>query len=201
MSHAKLDPSAVPVLRERIFDVLKDADLSVISAKKIRIALSELPEGSLPEGVDLVDHKKSIDEVIRGCYDEVTKKGVPENKITLPGAGGVPGDASKERSQKRKTTEAPKKTTKKRSKENEDEEPKKKRAPNPNSPLNRPMRLSPAMAEVCGGNEVSLRCLREMPRHGVVKQLWAYIKERNLQNESNKRQVCTSRLHTDLDYV
>ncbi len=28
-----------------------------------------------------------------------------------------------------------------------------------------------------------------MPRHAVVKQLWAYIKSNNLQNESNKRQV------------
>ncbi|KAI3480152.1 hypothetical protein L1887_57752 [Cichorium endivia] len=27
-----------------------------------------------------------------------------------------------------------------------------------------------------------------MPRHAVVKQLWAYIKSNNLQNESNKRQ-------------
>lgn len=29
----------------------------------------------------------------------------------------------------------------------------------------------------------------QMPRHAVVKQLWAYIKSNNLQNESNKRQV------------
>ena len=46
MSNNTLDPTALPTLRERIFDVLKDADLSVVSAKKIRVALAELPEGS-----------------------------------------------------------------------------------------------------------------------------------------------------------
>lgn len=162
MTDGGFDARAVPVLRERIFDVLKDADLSVISAKKIRIALSELPDGSLPSGVDLVEHKKAIDAEIRHCYDEVTKKGAPKSssgdkKITLPGTGGVPGDVSAPSKSKRKAEPAAtKKAPKKRTKASEEDEPKKKRASNPNSALNRPMRLSAAMAEVCGGNEV--RC-------------------------------------------
>lgn len=32
-----------------------------------------------------------------------------------------------------------------------------------------------------------------MPRHGVVKQLWAYVKERELQNPNNRRQVSKRR--------
>ncbi|CAO1615039.1 unnamed protein product [Parajaminaea phylloscopi] len=61
------------------------------------------------------------------------------------------------------------------------------RASNPNNPFNRPVLLSPLMAEICGGDE--------MPRHGVVKQLWAYIKGRDLQNPSNKRQIqCDDKL-------
>lgn len=83
---------------------------------------------------------------------------------------------------------------------------KKPRAANPNNPFNRPVLLSPAMAEICGSGEVSgreradeglvrrltlyeLATLLQMPRHGVVKQLWAYVKERELQNPSNRRQV------------
>lgn len=157
MGESGLDPSVAPALRERIFDVLKDADLSVVSAKKIRASLAELPEGSLPAGVDLSAQKKAIDAEIRVCYDEVTKGGkssAQKDKITLPGAGGVPGDTSKERTSKRKSTETTKKGSKKRTKDGDDEEPKKKRASNPNSALNRPMRLSSEMAEVCGGNEV-----------------------------------------------
>ncbi|WFC93901.1 hypothetical protein MBRA1_000527 [Malassezia brasiliensis] len=181
MSNNTLDPSALPALRERIFDVLRDSDLSVVSAKKIRVALSEMPEGSLPASVNLVDQKKAVDAEIRKCYDEVTQKGTTTSKSSASTESDVT-DASKKRAAKPKAAAAPKKASKKRGANAQgDEEPKKKRAPNPNSPLNRPMRLSSAMAEVCGGNE--------MPRHGVVKQLWAYIKEHNLQNESNKRQV------------
>ena len=84
---------------------------------------------------------------------------------------------------------------------------KKPRAANPNNPFNRPVLLSPAMAEICGGGEVSAESrgnegivqlltglhwfatLVQMPRHGVVKQLWAYVKERELQNPNNRRQV------------
>lgn len=34
-----------------------------------------------------------------------------------------------------------------------------------------------------------------MPRYEVVKQLWVYIKARNLQNEENKRQIlCDEKL-------
>lgn len=201
MTDGGFDARAVPVLRERIFDVLKDADLSVISAKKIRIALSELPDGSLPSGVDLVEHKKAIDAEIRHCYDEVTKKGAPKSssgdkKITLPGTGGVPGDESAPSKTKRKAEPAAtKKAPKKRTKASEEDEPKKKRASNPNSALNRPMRLSAAMAEVCGGNEVRCRSNVQMPRYEVVKQLWVYIKARNLQNEENKRQIlCDEKL-------
>jgi len=153
---ADLEAGQIAQLKPRIFDVLNESDLSNVSAKKIRLALADMPEGSLPEGLDLTAQKKAIDAVIRDCYNELTQK--------------KPAKSTK------KTT-----TSKKRSKSENDEEPKKKRAPNPNNPLSRPLRLSSEMADVCGGSE--------MPRYEVVKQLWAYIKDRKLQNESNKRQV------------
>lgn len=167
---AELDAAAVPVLRERILEVLKEADLSTVSAKKIRLALADLPEGSLPAGLDLTAQKKAVDVVIRQCYDEYTsKKPAPKEKK-------APKSAAKEKEPKKAT-----KSKKRASTTEADGEPKKKRAPNPNSPINRPLRLSAEMSEVCGGNE--------MPRYAVVKQLWVYIKEHNLQNGTNKRQV------------
>lgn len=61
------------------------------------------------------------------------------------------------------------------------------RASNPNNPFNRPVLLDAAMADICGGDE--------MPRHAVVKQLWAYVKGRDLQNPSNRRQImCDDKL-------
>lgn len=61
------------------------------------------------------------------------------------------------------------------------------RASNPNNPFNRPVLLDAAMADICGGDE--------MPRHAVVKQLWAYVKGRDLQNPANRRQImCDDKL-------
>ncbi|WFD42358.1 hypothetical protein MPSI1_001000 [Malassezia psittaci] len=191
MSSAELASDVVPVLRERIFDVLKQSDLTTVSAKKIRIALAELPEGSLPAGVDLIEQKKVIDAEIRKCYDEVTSSGGPKKTKKQSGGEEKAKTPSKTRAPKKTAAETPKKSaTKRGAKDKEGQEPNKKRAPNPNSPLNRPMRLSSEMAEVCGGSE--------MPRHGVVKQLWAYIKQNNLQSETNKRQVLKQ---ANADYV
>lgn len=50
--------------------------------------------------------------------------------------------------------------------------------------LTKPWRLSPALAAVCGGNE--------MPRTQVVKGIWAYIKENNL--NSGKIVKCDEKL-------
>ncbi|WFD25526.1 hypothetical protein MNAN1_000486 [Malassezia nana] len=164
------DVDVRPTLRARIFDVLKDADLTSVSAKKIRTELAAMPEGSLPEGLDLTTQKKQIDAEIRQCYEEYTTK-KPSSKAT-----------------KAESKKKEKKSTKKRESAKEAEgEPKKKRVASENSPLKRPMKLSEAMAEVCGGSE--------MPRYEVVKQLWVYIKDKNLQNESNKRQIlCDEKL-------
>ncbi len=50
-----------------------------------------------------------------------------------------------------------------------------------NAALSKPLTLSPELQAVVGAGP--------MPRTEVVKQLWVYIKEHNLQNPSNKRNI------------
>lgn len=253
---APLDPATIALLRPQIIQILNNADLSSISAKKVRISLAQLPPGSLPPSLDLSASKKQVDLVIRDCFDQISKSmparpqphnttnngnngnapgsAPPSGGLALPGLGGVrgghttpqpsaPSSASSKRvaesangsgsgsTSKPKAVEpakpkkkaAPKKRASTQS-DDDDDQPKKKRAVNPNNPFNRPLILAPKLAEVCGGNEVRCVCMRivsahsthpapvlfhQMPRHAVVKNLWAYIKSNNLQNESNKRQV------------
>lgn len=45
----------------------------------------------------------------------------------------------------------------------------------------KPMTVSPELAEIVGAGP--------MPRPEVVKKLWVYIKERNLQDPANKRNI------------
>ncbi|KAG0310568.1 hypothetical protein BGZ97_012479 [Linnemannia gamsii] len=95
-----------------------------------------------------------------------------------------------------------KKDTKKRSssskdKDKDDDEPKKKRA----KPLNedgtekvngftRPYAISDTLYQIIGKyGETGPSGRIEMPRHQVVKFLWAYIKENKLQDEKDKREI------------
>jgi len=50
-----------------------------------------------------------------------------------------------------------------------------------NSAFMKPMKISPALAEVVGKGP--------MPRSEVVKKLWVYIKKKGLQDKKNKRNI------------
>ena len=51
----------------------------------------------------------------------------------------------------------------------------------------KPMKLSEELEAVVGTNEA--------PRHEVIKQMWAYIKENNLQDPKNKQwAICDEKL-------
>lgn len=50
-----------------------------------------------------------------------------------------------------------------------------------NAAFMRPLTVSPALAAVVGSGP--------MPRSEVVKKLWAYIKEKGLQDKVNKRNI------------
>ncbi|OLL26850.1 Upstream activation factor subunit spp27 [Neolecta irregularis DAH-3] len=71
--------------------------------------------------------------------------------------------------------------------ENGSEIKKRKVVPNPNNPFNAPMILSPALGNLLGEKELS--------RPQVVKRIWDYIKEHNLQDPSDKRHImCDDKL-------
>lgn len=74
----------------------------------------------------------------------------------------------------------------------------KKRAPSVNNPFNRPMILSSPLATLVnidnktkggGGDDDdgSRVTITELSRPQVVKSIWSYVKERNLQDSSNKK--------------
>jgi len=82
---------------------------------------------------------------------------------------------------------------KKKSQDSDDsdyEKPKKKRKSTGGGKANgytAPVKLSAELADIVGGEE--------MPRHEVVKRMWAYIKENNLQDPKNKQMIkCDEKL-------
>eukprot|EP00092_Neocalanus_flemingeri_P037255 GFUD01040574.1.p2 GENE.GFUD01040574.1~~GFUD01040574.1.p2 ORF type:complete len:282 (-),score=127.91 GFUD01040574.1:1925-2770(-) len=86
-----------------------------------------------------------------------------------------------------------KKGRKKKSQDSDDsdyEKPKKKRKSTPGGKPNgytAAVKLSAELADIVGGEE--------MPRHEVVKRMWAYIKENNLQDPKNKQMIkCDEKL-------
>jgi len=93
---------------------------------------------------------------------------------------------------KKKKAAAPKRKKKNDSGDDSDEDfkPKKKKKAGGTGKANgwtAPIKLSEQLAEVVGGDE--------MPRHEVVKRMWAYIKENKLQDPKNKQFiVCDEKL-------
>lgn len=68
-----------------------------------------------------------------------------------------------------------------------DSEPKGKRKMNSGTGYTKPLKLSEDLEAVVG--------LKEAPRHEVIKQMWAYIKENNLQDPKNKQwAICDDKL-------
>merc|ERR1712168_1770206 len=69
------------------------------------------------------------------------------------------------------------------------EKPKKMRKSTPGAKngYTAPVKLSAELADIVGGEE--------MPRHEVVKRMWKYIKDNNLQDPKNKQMIqCDDKL-------
>ncbi|KAF9425638.1 hypothetical protein BGZ76_003143, partial [Entomortierella beljakovae] len=111
---------------------------------------------------------------------------------------------------KAKTSSTTKKTSKSKSskKDKDEDKPKKKRkqpmnedgTPKVNN-FNRPMIISDTLIDIIGKyGSIGPSGKMEMSRPEVVKHMWAYIKENNLQAEDNKRMInCDSKLKNLFD--
>lgn len=159
------------------------ADLEKISVKKIRHALQEL------FSVDLQPNKKAINDVILNRYYDLVNKRSQENdseedrkaeiiKQDEIMAQKLQGEMLSRTPGRRKA--APKR---KSAATNNSGTPK----PPSKTGFNREMALSSQLQEVIGEEKCS--------RPRVVKLLWAYIKDRDLQNPQDKRQInCDEKL-------
>jgi len=85
---------------------------------------------------------------------------------------------------KKKKTQRKKKAD---SDDDDDEKPKKKRKAGAKNGYIKPVKLSADLADIVGGEE--------MPRHEVVKRMWQYIKDNNLQDPKNRQMIkCDDKL-------
>nr|XP_037876663.1 upstream activation factor subunit spp27 isoform X2 [Bombyx mori] len=176
--------------------ILKNAELSNTSTKKV---IKKLEENL---GVDLYSRKKQIDDMVMAyvnsmesddedelVMDEKKRDTEEEEDEKEPEEEEKSADDSdddnwgKPTRKKRKVEEKKKKGTAKPKKEK-----KKSGGTGKGSGYTRAYKLSPALSELMGAEE--------MPRHEVVKRMWALIKERNLYDPNNKRFViCDKDMH------
>jgi len=157
--------------------ILKGANLSSLSSKKVRIQIQE------KLGVDLSSRSKEIDEIIMA---DIEDKVSSEEEVSEEEADS---DTEKKK---------PKRAAPKKRKTDDDDDwgsskPKKAAAPakgrgrGKKSAFTKSFKLSDELADVVGSDV--------MPRHEVVKKVWQVIKERNLQDPANKQfAICDDQL-------
>ncbi|KAL8189119.1 hypothetical protein R6Q57_029380 [Mikania cordata] len=170
-------------LLERLHHVLRTSDLDTATGATVRRRL----EGEL--GIDLSDRKpyirQQIDLYLQSHYTDGNPEGgvkesenvkveesdndesVSEEAEDQPEEEGSDSDEKKIDSKSKKTTANAKKR---------------------GGGFSKPCSLSPQLQKLTGETE--------MARTEVVKKIWAYIKEKDLQNPENKRKIlCDEMLH------
>lgn len=188
----------IPMIRA----ILSVLDLHQVTAKKIRGALQAL------FGVDLSDKKKELSTVIMEEYHKLQAKQEREKRAREEREADSSGsdlidDASTTRKKKSKKNgkSSEKLTTKlylelnpnkarglRKYVPSSKERPLKSRSDS-NNPFMKPRKLSEALRTLLGAEEEAL------PRPEVVKRLWKYIKEKDLQDSSDRRMiVCDERM-------
>ncbi|KAJ1963682.1 hypothetical protein IWQ62_003141 [Dispira parvispora] len=145
--------------------------------------------GGIPHNTDdsleaLFDEELTTESSVDGLVLPKTQLRSPTSTDT---SGDVPpskSDKTAKSTKKKKATATKSKSKKRKSQDDDDntDEPKRPRRPAPNNAFNQPMRLSPVLSDLVGGDL--------LPRTEVVKRIWKYIKEHNLQDESDRRYIC-----------
>jgi len=188
-------------LKEEVSAILKGADLETLSAKKVRQQLED------KLGCDLSERKKEIDAIIMADVEDQVNSHSEEEASEDEAPPKKDESASEEEVEEddkdddfdpsaKKPARKPKASPKKRKAaddgdSDEDWGKKKKKAGGGNrgkkSAFTKSFKLSAELADVVGSDV--------MPRHEVVKKLWAVIKERELQDPKNKQfAICDDQL-------
>ncbi|KAL5099320.1 hypothetical protein RYX36_003647 [Vicia faba] len=183
-------------LIDRLRQFLGSSDLNTTTTSTVRRQLES------DFGIDLSDRKAFVREQVDSFLQSVNQhqeEDEPQNDDAVEDAGkpepnqgsgskeeteeeGGDNEENEEAEEKPKRTRSVKKKkkktkSKKRSNKSGDEVVKKKGG----GGLNKTCSLSPQLQEVTGAPE--------MARTEVVKQLWAYIREKNLQDPANRRNI------------
>lgn len=186
-------------LKEEVSVILKGADLETLSAKKVRKQLEE------KLGCDLTDRKKEIDALIMADVEDQVNSHSEEDGSEEEAPPKKDESASEEEPEEddkdddfnpgKKAPRKPKPSPKKRKAADDDSDEdwgkKKKKSgggrKGGKSAFTKSFKLSAELADVVGADV--------MPRHEVVKKLWAVIKERELQDPKNKQfAICDDQL-------
>ena len=121
--------------------------------------------------------KKKAAKKKKTTKKKVTRKKVAKKKKTTKKKATKKKATKKKKTTKKKTTK--KKVTKKKKTTKKKAKKKAKRKPNP--AFMRPLKASAALQAVIGS--------KPLPRSGVVKKLWAYIRKHGLQDQRNRRMI------------
>eukprot|EP00644_Phytophthora_capsici_P006129 jgi/Phyca11/535101/estExt2_fgenesh1_pg.C_PHYCAscaffold_320003 len=163
----------VAQLTDAIRLILKDADLEQLSRRMIRKQLEAQFHTDLSNYKDVIN--ATILEIIEQQQDEEEEE---EEEEQEPDPSDEDADDEQEPTPRKKAAPKKKVPPKKRKRKTDGEEGKKARG---GGGFNAELSLSPELAQVVGAET--------MARPQVVKALWAYIREHDLQDPNNKKTI------------
>ncbi|XP_021738482.1 upstream activation factor subunit spp27-like [Chenopodium quinoa] len=182
-------------LVDRLREILRTSDLNTTTPAAVRRQLQT------DFGEDLTDRKKFISQQIDQILHEGHVNGADEDENVSPppeagGDDGGGGEEDGEEAAEEDGAEAEEAEAEDEEEEEEDDEEEEKRSKDEEAKKKRKgtgftrlCSLSPQLQEFVGEPE--------MARTEVVKKLWAYIKEKDLQDPSNRRNIkCDKMLHS-----
>ncbi|KAJ0170688.1 hypothetical protein K1T71_013460 [Dendrolimus kikuchii] len=160
-----------------MMEILKNADLASTTSKSVIKKLEK------KLGSDLSDKKKLIDRLVMDYVNSKESESEEEEEEKSEEEAKADDDEEEYGTRAKRKKPEPKKKGKAKSEKGGGGGGRAK-----GSGYTRAYKLSPALAEVMGQDE--------MPRHEVVKRMWAIIKERQLYDPSNKRfAICDKQLY------
>ncbi|KAK8587067.1 hypothetical protein V6N13_086073 [Hibiscus sabdariffa] len=167
----------------RLFEFLDESDLNTTTTAIVRRRLEQ------DFGIDLTDRKKfireQVDLYLQNHFENAEEQRQEQDgddqtdKIKSEETDGSDSDDGEEETERAKNKKA---SSKKRSKRVDGEGKRK------GGGFNKASRLSPQLQELLG--------VPELARTEVVKQIWVYIRDKNLQDPVNKKNIiCDETLH------